>query len=158
MARPRKPGDTYANRADLQAVPTGRGYGERQKFEQQMGTPAARAATAGPIAAPRPAGGDLAAALASFTGGSAVGLAAPTARPGEPPTAGLPIGPGGGPETAPGLIRRQGPNPDVTIWRRYMPMFEMMAARADSSSELRQMVRRIRSQMPVDPYSQPRPQ
>lgn len=161
MPRPKKPGGPGMNRTDLQSVPTGRGYGARTDYEAAASTPAARAASAPPQVPGAgggipPAGGDLAAALQSFSNRAPVGLGSPTSRPGEPVTQGLPSGPGLGPEAVPGIIR-QGPNPDVNLWRNYMPMLELMASRPEASSEMRQWYRRLRAQMPADPYSQPQP-
>jgi len=104
------PGSTYTNRSDLAAdvqpvaVKTGQTYGEagRQEAAQQ--------------AVPLP---DLLARLQSMPG-----LTDPSARPDEPLTAGLPVGPGPGPSAlaAPpppggaGLLRRmvmENPDPEL---------------------------------------------
>lgn len=97
MPRKRKaqpgPGGAYANRTDLTtgtqgvSAPTGLPYGQRQALEQAQQQ------------APLPQQ-DLdqvlnAAQQHSF---NPVQLNAPTARPYEPITHGLPVGPGGGPE------------------------------------------------------------
>lgn len=98
MPRKRKtqpgPGGAYANRTDLttgtQAVsaPTGLPYGERQGLEQaQQGAPL-----------PQQASMDQVLAAATNHAFQPVQLNAPTERPYEPTTHGLPIGPGGGPE------------------------------------------------------------
>lgn len=98
MPRKRKtqpgPGGAYANRTDLtsgtQAVsaPTGLPYGERQALEQaQQQTPL-----------PQQASMDQVLAAAQGHAFNPVQLNAPTARPYEPITHGLPLGPGAGPE------------------------------------------------------------
>lgn len=97
MPRKRKsqsaPGGAYANRTDLttgtQAVsaPSGLPYGQRQAMEQAQQQ------------APLPQQGlDQILAAAQSHGFNPVQLNAPTERPYEPITHGLPIGPGGGPE------------------------------------------------------------
>lgn len=169
MPRRQKPGG-YSNRTDLQSTPRtltprDQGYGARKKFESAASTPEARSAMGGGGAGagqPSPGGDLFAAALARLQQGGMGGvgagsLSAPTTRPGEPPTAGLPTGPGAGPEVVPDLLSR-GPSPDVRLWQPYMPMLELLASRPDSSSELRQFYRRLRAQMPVDPYRQPTPE
>ena len=97
-------GKQYSNRADLQqrsnvvpiAAATGQAYGERgAQIAAQRAVPMARPATdmvppAGPSAP--------AAQSAPPPGPQIVPLSDPTARPGEPVTAGLPVGPGAGPE------------------------------------------------------------
>lgn len=91
------PGTAYSNRSDLnerRPLPVqaagGQAYGERAAQE--------RAQRIVPLAAP-----PAAAAPAPSGGGGPAGLVptpldAPTARPGEPVTAGAPLGPGPGPE------------------------------------------------------------
>lgn len=111
-ARQGTPGTAYTNRTDLAvdrqpvAVPQGQTYGEagRQEAAQQ--------------AMPLP---DLGSMLSGLPG-----LADPTQRPDEPLTAGLPMGPGPGPEalaapppdrTGAGLLRRMvRDNPDPELF------------------------------------------
>jgi hypothetical protein len=89
-----------ARRTQPVEAPTGRAYGERQALEQsqrdlplpQQAPPPAPAAT--PMR-------DPAQALAEFPFPEPM-LPGPTARPHEPITAGLPVGPGPGPEAAGG--------------------------------------------------------
>lgn len=92
-----RPGTAYGNRRDLNempvAAPTGLGYGERKAIEDaQRAVPVAspgvppQAAPTSPPPATWPIPGTL------------TPLDAPSERPGEPVTAGLPIGPGAGPE------------------------------------------------------------
>lgn len=95
------PGTAYSNRTDLQvpmAAASGQQYGQRsQQMAAQRAIPIARPSTdavasasaSGP-GAPSPAPGPLP--------GQVTPLDAPTQRPGEPLTAGLPVGAGPGPE------------------------------------------------------------
>lgn len=96
------PGRAYSNRSDLNTrrlpVQTGRG--------QPYGTAAAqtRSQRAVPMAAPQPPRmappeAQAAGAPSALAPRSAIPLDAPTARPDEPVTSGLPIGPGAGPES-----------------------------------------------------------
>ena len=112
-------GSAYANRSDMNGAPApepittvpGQGYGQAaaEKTAQRAipvaGTPVASAPTA-------PQGGGGAAPSASLAPaqappsvipGQLVGLDAPTQRPNEPVTAGLPQGPGPGPEALTGV-------------------------------------------------------
>lgn len=82
------PGKGYSNRTDLAQVPKGLPYGERQAREQALQAQPLPRQGGAPPAPPRRPG-----ALAE-----AVPLDAPTQRPGEPVTAGVPMGPGAGPE------------------------------------------------------------
>lgn len=93
----RQPGATggaYQNRTDLTqpvALPTGLPYGERQQLEQaQEGAPLPQVVSAQTQ--------DPAVAAAAAHTFQPVGLGNPTQRPHEPITAGLPSGPGPGPE------------------------------------------------------------
>lgn len=88
-------GASYTNRTDLAAQPVktapGQQYGQQAaqaRAQQAIPLPAATPVQASPVAqsAPPPALPEPGM------------LHAPTARPGEPVTAGLPIGPGAGPE------------------------------------------------------------
>lgn len=77
-------------------------------------------------------------------------FAAPSSRPAEPVTAGLPVGPGPGPEALPAMP--EGPDPSVVLWAQMLPVLEILASRPGSSPEVRQLYRRIRSQLPPDYY------
>ena len=89
-----KPGANYQNRTDLPGktqpitVASGQEYGTRGAQED------AQRAIPLPAGAPPPAP----TSLGSVTAGPITPLDAPTARPNEPLTHGLPIGAGGGPE------------------------------------------------------------
>lgn len=100
------PGKAYSNRSDLngpKAVPmmaaTGQQYGARKaQIDAQRAIPVA--APPGPALAP-PTGGAPAPGPTLPAGpgpGQVVPLDAPSMRPDEPVTAGLPVGPGAGPE------------------------------------------------------------
>lgn len=129
------PGQAYTNRSDLnqnrmpvQAAP-GQTYGDRagQERAQQavpMGSPpsAVRAS-----AAPPPP------------------LNAPSSRPDEPLTAGMPFGEGPGPEA----VARQ-PNPDLATLRRYLPALEIAASQDGATAGFKNLVRRLRGAMPTE--------
>lgn len=65
-------------------------------------------------------------------------LDAPTQRPWEPETAGLPIGPGPGPEALTGGMT------DVERLRPLLPVLELAASRPEASATARNFVRRLR--------------
>ena len=106
------------------------GYGEQADFHAiQSGAPLAQAP--GVPSAPTPAGGPP----------SLTPLDAPTARPGEPVTAGAPMGPGPGPESL-GLPDPNADTPaDLQRLRAYLPAFIEMAARPDASQSFRAAVK-----------------
>ena len=80
-----------------------------------------------------------------------VGLGNPSDRPDEPVTAGLGVGPGGGPEMLQGFQQpAPGPNPDVLRLARHLPMLEMLASRPNTSATTRSFVRRLRASLPAD--------
>ncbi len=85
-----KSGKAYSNRMDLNAVPTNLPYGERKQREGQLAAMPHPTSGAAPVA---PASAGVAPARRTPTP-----MDAPTQRPGEPLTTGLPTGPGGGPE------------------------------------------------------------
>lgn len=149
MSRRKKPaGATYPNRSDLQAQPptaaTGLPYGEHQALVQaQQAMPIA--SPAGPAPSPVPAD-QQALALAQAMPPPSNPLDQPSTRPNEPITAGLPSGPGDN-SLAP-LNTDTGPDLDVLALGSYLPMLEVLSARPGSSSELRQLVRRVRSNLP----------
>ena len=156
MPRVRKNPSTYPNRSDLQtataALPTGQPYGQRQATEANLKVVPISAAGgngAPPTAHPQSSGFDQAQAHAEAMDFQPVGLDGPSSRPGEPVTAGLPNGAGPGPSSVP-PISPAGPSSDLLLWQKYLPALELMAARPDSSMEMRQWYRRLRSQMPPD--------
>jgi hypothetical protein len=102
MPRKRKtqpgPGGAYPNRTDLTQpvrTPTGQAYGEAQALQQ--------AQSQQPL--PQQPGIEQVLAAAQGHNFQPVGLNAPTQRPFEPITQGLPMGPGAGPE----VLRRNAP-------------------------------------------------
>ena len=106
MTRGRRQG--YANRTDLQGAPKvplsaapGQEYGQQAaQIAAQRAVPIAQPPNAAQIQ-PAPASPP---APAGPTPGQITGLADPTERPSEPVQAGLPIGPGPGPEVFNGGI------------------------------------------------------
>lgn len=132
-----KPGGLYPNRSDL------RGPGTpdipKQEFQGQpygAATQQAQAQQVAPVAAPpMPAPGSLGA------------FNRPTERPDEPITAGLPSGPGPGPEVLGALGEEpdQGELRDMAV---YLPMLEMLASLPDSTMATRNFVRRLRGAVP----------
>ncbi len=151
-----EPGKPYPNRSDLRGpgtpdIPknfTGQPYGAAQQQQQaQAAAPAGPPQGApGPAAAlgppPVPAG-----SLGAFNRASE--------RPGEPITAGLPSGPGPGPEAL--GLREQGNEEDVdlTAVARYLPTLELLASLPGASISTRNFVRRLRGSVP--PSQMPRP-
>jgi hypothetical protein len=100
-----KPGANYQNRTDLPGktqpitVASGQEYGTRGAQED------AQRAIPLPAGAPPPAP----TSLGSVTAGPITPLDAPTQRPNEPLTHGLPIGAGGGPEVLGGSVNSNDP-------------------------------------------------
>jgi hypothetical protein len=114
------PGKAYPNRTDMQMpkVVPGQQYGQAamQAQAQQMM----------PMAAP-----------AAVPPGSLPPLAGPTRRPNEPVTAGLPSGPGPGPEALGAVPQGEG-------IRRLMPVLELLASQPDADPAAVNFVRRLR--------------
>lgn len=146
------PGKPYNNRSDLRALPVttapGQQYGQRaaQEAAQQavpMGKPVTPpASAAGASASSAPVAGP-----AGPLPGQVTPLGAPTERPGEPVTAGLPMGAGPGPEVLGMAPQQQGE--DLTDILPYLPMLEFMASQPGASSQTRNFVRRLRAAKPV---------
>ena len=123
-ARSGRPGANYNNRSDLQSSPrlapaanTNQPYGE--------------------------AGAQLASQQQMPMGPPPVAINAPTARPGEPIQAGLSTGPGVGPEAIP-AIAPAGIDPDIAQFAQYLPALELMTTLPNTSSAVRNLVRRLR--------------
>lgn len=126
------PGATYSNRSDLRAQkPTavpGQAYGKAgaqlaaQKVVPMAGAPAQTA----PAAAPTPAG-----AGGFATPDDTPNLLDPTGRPDEPVEAGMPFGPGGGPEMI-------GPTPMGDTEARLRALYQAFPTR-----ELRELIRQM---------------
>jgi hypothetical protein len=123
------PGTAYPNRSDLNVnkqlpvqAPTGMPYGARKATEDAQKVvplaPPPTAAVAAPPSSP-----------VSIAPGELPPLSAPTARPNEPLTAGLPIGPGPGPTPMPQSVDTVGAlldslsvqgNPDIVRLAQYL--------------------------------------
>lgn len=120
-----KPGGTYNNRTDLQngprlapAAPKGQPYGAAgEQLASQAIIP-----MAGPPTPPLP-------------------LSAPTSRPTEPVQSGLSTGPGPGPDSIPALNT---PDADLIQFAQYLPALELMTTLPNTSSAVRNFVRRLR--------------
>jgi hypothetical protein len=136
-ARQGEPGKAYPNRKDLTQAPSaakGQQYGkatEQMTAQKVVPLPQSSvAAGAGPshAQATRPAPG-------------AVAFDRPTDRPSEPVTAGLPFGPGPGPEA----LGPMGPAAEAQRFKPYLPMLEHLASQPYSTPTVRNFVRRLRS-------------
>lgn len=120
------PGKAYAQRTDMNQnrqpirVAAGQAYGERQAQEQAQRAVPLPAAPPVQVPPPSPAPGPAPGSFGAFN--------RPTERPDEPLTAGMPMGPGPGPEAVAGSFMLSGndqliaelrglyatyPNPDV---------------------------------------------
>lgn len=106
----------------IREVPGG-SYGDRQELTALQGQ------------APMGAGPDLS---------GVVPFGAPSQRPTEPVTAGMPGGPGAGPSYgAPG-----GMTPDqMDRLRSYLPVLLVLASREDASPDVKQYVRQLRGEL-----------
>ncbi len=142
------PGKAYGNRSDLR-VPNMQApspqYGVRaQQQAAQRAVPIAAPATDVPPPPTAPAGGAAPAGAGGALGGGGAlpvlpgqvtPLDAPTERPDEPVTAGVPLGPGPGPEALGPLGAPGSPDDEVMALRA--------AYAAYPSEELRQILERI---------------
>lgn len=130
------------------SVPTGLPYGAARKLEQAQNAvplPQGPASPAAP-ASPTPAGGVMAAALA---------MQPPTSggfmEPGDPSassTAGLPIGPGPGPEALPPATPPRAPTLDDYRLAAQLPTLEALADTPGATDDFRNYVRRLRGGLP----------
>jgi hypothetical protein len=130
----------YSRRTDGQPrmqLPDAR-YGEQAQFQQDQA--GARMGSPGPAVA-TPAAGPAGVNPSSLTP-----LDAPTARPGEPVTAGAPVGPGVGPEAI-GLDSGGQVRGDLEKLRRYLPAFIAQANRPEATDSFRQFVRQLRTEL-----------
>ena len=73
-------------------------------------------------------------------------LYAPTERPDEPITTGIPMGPGAGPEVL-GINNNVDTEEDKARMVSYLPALEVLAASPDSSQAFRNYVRQIRANL-----------
>ena len=136
-------GQAYSNRSDLNGVKpvpmaaaTGQQYGKAgEQMAAQRAMPVSRPATdAVPSAGPSMGGAPRPTAPPGPLPGGLTPLDAPTQRPGEPLTAGLPVGPGTGPEANP--FSQVGSADDAVLAIR-------AAYAAYPSEELRMVLERI---------------
>jgi hypothetical protein len=148
------PGKSYSQRSDLNVAPraaTGQQYGKAgAQLASQRQVPVARPATdVVPTVAPAPtAPRPLSGTIPGLAPGTVTPLDAPTERPNEPITAGLPIGPGAGPEVL-GALGAQPDDDGVGDLAPYLPMLEFMASQPGASTQTRNFVRRLRGAKPV---------
>lgn len=130
-ARTGTPGTRYGNRTDLQApkAAPNQTYGQAgQQLAAQRAVPLPAAPP--PATAPQPPGqGGAAGPFA--TPADTPNLTDPTQRPDEPLTAGLPFGPGSGPEAL-------GPAPMSDVEARLRALYQ-----ASPTPELRDLIRQI---------------
>lgn len=178
MPRARKPGPRE-NRSDLPPtgtpgaqpvrLPTGQPYGQRAQAAAAQGSiplpdrsteamlagggaaPAGDAAAQGVASEDNPLAAFLAAAQAAPSPGEGL-LSAPTTRQAEPLTAGMDIGAGPGSDAVAPVVGGTGPDPSIILWAQQLPALSVLAAQPGSSPQIRQWVRRIRSQLPPDYY------
>lgn len=135
---------SYAQRTDLNRpvpinAPTGQPYGVRA---EQVA--AQRAIPIAPPPAPAMAPSNAGPAPAPMGPLPVVPLDADSTRPGEPVTAGVPVGAGPGPEVL-GLPDENGVD-DLALW---LPMLEFAASQPGASPQTRNFVRRLRGSAPV---------
>ena len=103
-------------------------YGERKALEEaQSGAPMA----GNPVMGAAPA-----MTSAAPVAGPVTGLFAPTQRPNEPVTAGLPVGPGETP--APNMVG------DYDMIMKYMPALELMASQEDAPEAFKSLVKYVK--------------
>jgi hypothetical protein len=108
------------------------GYGESKEFRNiQQGAPMANSK-----AQPKPA-------MPKVTG-----LGAPTERPNEPITSGIPMGPGPGPEALGRQSFADQKLSDLQALADYLPQFERYANTPGSSNMMKSFVKYLRSQTP----------
>ena len=128
-------------------TPRGRGFGERQKFEQaRSDLQAAPSAPAGGQAAPAPSEPSELDRLKSIDFPSNT-LGQGTARPNEPVSAGLSSGPGPGPSSSP-PIPRMAPNTNAALYAKSLPLLEVLASTSRATPAFRQYVRKLRAATP----------
>lgn len=109
-------------------------HGERPIVESTAVTPESQDPASTPVPAQGPAP-----VPAPGSGRADIDIFASTDNPEEPVTKGL--------EEA---LSEPGPDPDILLMAPMLPVLEHLAARPQSSSVLRNMVRRLRSMVPAD--------
>lgn len=138
MPRKSKPGPPAAD-----DVPRGMPYGMRKQLEDQQGVTRDVAAMQ---AARRPDPAATLQAATAYTMPTLTPLGAPSERPGEPVTTGLSIGAGAGPEAL-GQFAPGGPDPDLIMLLRHLPVLELVSS--GSSVASRNLIRRLRGSIPM---------
>lgn len=132
--RPQTPDSQRRSAAQPMRAPTGMPQGERKATidsQRAVPLPDNQARMQAAITAAGPMGGQS--------------LLAPTARPDEPPTAGIPLGPGPGPSA---ITPPMAPvTSDDTTIAKYLPMLEALADQPDATRAVRNYVRRLRGQL-----------
>lgn len=123
-------------------TPSGRGYGQRQEFDQNA------EAIAGMGAASPHAGTPTPKQMAGLQNAPTDAINAPTTRPNEPVTAGLDTGPGANSASLPQLNKPAQTSPNAHAMTKYMPALELLASLPTSTPATRQFVRQLRSQQP----------
>lgn len=137
---PRKRRTSEGAPAQPVTVASGGAYGTRAASEElQRAVPLAAPSPGPTSSAPvTPPPVDPTQAALEFQPSQRPPLNAPTERPNEPLTAGLPVGPGPGPTPQP-IVE----NPELI--RQWLPALERLASQPDASSETRNFVRFLRS-------------
>lgn len=134
----------------------GQQYGERsrqiaaQRLQPMAAAGAGSTAPTAPgpgagLAMPAPGPGSPMPAMGGPTPGSLTPLDAPSNRPGEPVTAGVPIGPGVGMEA---LGLQSADAIDIEEIAKYLPTLELMASQPSATTATRNWVRRLRAMVP----------
>lgn len=140
------PGKPYPNRTDMHKPAVeqlkGQQYGAKK---EQLAVAASGGAPPGPGSAPGPTAGP--AAPPGPAAGSLGAFNRPSERPSEPVTAGLPTGPGPGPEAL-GLNKQKPEDADLAEMAIYLPTLELLASQPGASLATKQFVRRLRGAMP----------
>ena len=133
-ARTGTPGKAYGNRTDLMS-----NYGPNaQNTAATGGTPAPSLNTGVETPPQGPTGLDN---LPSQRPEDTPMLSDPTNRPDEPITAGLPVGPGPGPQTP----QTVSPSNNLTLMKQYLPDLEEAATWQGAPPEFKQLVNVIRN-------------
>lgn len=106
-----------------------------RRTDGPLHAPVPGAAAPGGASAPAASGPDLA---------SIIPLGAESARPNEPITAGMPLGPGGGPALPPpgGLTQQS-----AERLRSYLPVLIFLASSPDADPTTKQFVRQLRGEL-----------
>lgn len=134
------PGRSYSNRSDLNQtrtlpvarIPNQDTYGDQAaQIRAQKSVPVVTRGV--------PAGGGSSSPPVTATGTPLIPLDAPTTRPNEPLTAGVDIG--AGPGAAPHVLE------SAEQWRQWLPGLEKLARMPGVTTETRNLIRFIRSQL-----------